>query len=275
MRSPGETVAAGDRAREAAEVEIGAVDPLDGEAERRELHALLVELDALEVLQQRRSVVPAHRVARIHDVRAGQPRERDAGDVVHADLACERPVLLLDLAEALLGVVDEIHLVDGDDDVPDADQRDEVAVPARLRQHALARVDQHHGAVGGRRAGDHVAGVLLVAGRVRHDELAAVGREVAVRDVDRDPLLALGREPVEQQREVEIVALRARLPRLGLERGEVVLEEHLRLVEQPADQRALAVVHAAAGDEAEHALVLVRLQVGEDVLADQVGDVGD
>ena len=165
-------------------------------------------------------------------------------------------------------VVDEVHLVDREHDVPDAEQRHEVAVAPRLRQHALARVDQDHGAVGGRGAGDHVARVLLVPGRVGDDELAPVGREEAVGDVDRDALLALGREAVEQQREVELAALRADLLRVGLERRELVLEQHLRLVQQPADQRALAVVDAAAGDEAQQALALVRLQVGEDVLGD-------
>ena len=41
------------------------------------------------------------------------------------------------------------------------------------------------------------------------------------------------------------------LVRPALERGEVVLEHELRVVEEPADQRALAVVDAAAGDEAQ------------------------
>jgi hypothetical protein len=36
-------------------------------------------------------------------------------------------------------------------------------------------------------------------------------------------------------------------------------------VQQAADQRALAVVHAAAGDEAQQRLVLVLLQVRRDV----------
>jgi hypothetical protein len=66
-----------------------------------------------------------------------------------------------------------------------------------------------------------------VAGRVRDDVLARVGREVTVRDVDRDPLFALRREAVEQQREVEIVALRADALRVGLERREVVLKQEL------------------------------------------------
>jgi hypothetical protein len=94
-----------------------------------------------------------------------------------------------------------------------------------------------------------------------------------VGDVDRDPLLPLGRETVEEEREVELLALRSDPLRVRLERGQMVLEEQLRLVEQPPDQRALAVVDRAAGDEAEQALVLVRLEVGEDVLGDQVGGV--
>ena len=151
---------------------------------------------------------------------------------------------------------------------------DQEAVAARLRQHALAGVDQDHGQLGGRGAGHHVAGVLLVPRRVGDDELALVGREEAVGDVDGDALLALGGEAIDQQREVELAALRADLLRVGLERRELVLEDHLRVVEQPADQRGLAVVDAAAGDEAQQALVLVLVQVGLDVLLDQVGNVG-
>ena len=79
-------------------------------------------------------------------------------------------------------------------------------------------------------------------GRVGHDELALLGREEPVGDVDRDALLALGRQPVEQQREVEVAALRADLGRVGLERGEVVFEHEVGLVQQAPDQRALAVV---------------------------------
>ncbi len=146
-------------------------------------------------------------------------------------------------------------------------------MPPGLRQHALARVDQDHGEVRAGGAGDHVARVLLVSRRVGDDELALVGREEAVGHVDRDALLALGREAIDEQREVEFAALRADFLRVRLERGELVLEDHLRVVEQAPDQRALAVVDAAAGDEPQQALVLVRVQVGVDVAGDQVADV--
>src|SRR5581483_8310482 len=135
---------------------------------------------------------------------------------------------------------------------------------------SLARVEEDERAVGRRRAGDHVARVLLVARRVRDDVLARVGREEAVRDVDRDPLLALGGEAVEEEREVELLALRPEPLRVGLERGDLTLEQHLRLVEEPPDQRALAVVDRAARDEAQEALPLVRREVRVDVALDEL-----
>jgi hypothetical protein len=75
---------------------------------------------------------------------------------------------------------------------------------SRLLEHALAGVHEDQREVGGRGARDHVAGVLLVARRVRDDELAPRGVEVAVGHVDRDPLLALGSQPVGEQGEVHI-----------------------------------------------------------------------
>jgi hypothetical protein len=109
-----------------------------------------------------------------------------------------------------------------------------------------------------------------VTGRVRHDERPAVGREVAVGDVDRDPLLALGGEAVEEEREVELAAERADPLRVLDERRELVVEDLLAFVEEPPDQRALAVVDAAAGDEAEQALVLPGLEVGTDVARGEI-----
>ena len=77
---------------------------------------------------------------------------------------------------------------------------------ARLGQHALARIDQDDGEIGIGRAGRHVAGVLLMARRVGDDEFALVGGEEAIGDVDGDALLALGLQPVDQQREIDVVA---------------------------------------------------------------------
>ena len=81
-------------------------------------------------------------------------------------------------------------------------------------------------------------------------------REIAVGDVDRDALLALGGEPVDQQREIDRLALRPVPLAVGFQRGELVVEDLLAVVQQPPDQRRLAVVDAAAGDEAQQLLAL-------------------
>jgi hypothetical protein len=93
----------------------------------------------------------------------------------------------------------------------------------------------------------HGARVLLVAGHVGDDESAPVGGKEAVCDIE--------------------------LLRVGLGRRERILVEHLRLVDEPPDKRALAIVHAAAGHEAQHALVLVHREVFQDVQVDRVGNV--
>ncbi len=121
-------------------------------------------------------------------------------------------------------------------------------------ENALARVDQQHREIGGRGARRHVAGVLLVPGRVGDDELAFVGREIAIGDVDGDALLALGGEAVDEQREIEFLALRAVLLRVLFERFEQIVVRETGVVKHPADQRRFAVVDRTAGDESQQRL---------------------
>ena len=81
-----------------------------------------------------------------------------------------------------------------------SDQFCDAAVAHGLRSEPLTDIDQQDREIRGRGAGDHVPRVLLVARRVGDDVLARVGREEAVRDVDRDALLALRLEPGREQR---------------------------------------------------------------------------
>jgi hypothetical protein len=93
--------------------------------------------------------------------------------------------------------------------------------------------------------------ILLVAGGIGKNELAPRRREVSVGDVDRDPLLTLGAQAVGEQREID-QAGGAVLRRL-LHRMQLIFVDRPRVVEQPPDQRALAVVDAAGGADAQQA----------------------
>ena len=140
-------------------------DPLDGEADVVEV-AVGSDDHVLEVVEQRRGRIPLHPIGSVHDVVAGERRDRDEGDV--GDLHERDPVghLLEDLVEHALLVVDEVHLVHAHHEMRDAQQRGDVGVAAGLLGDPLASVDEHDREVGGRCAGDHVARVLLVPGGV-------------------------------------------------------------------------------------------------------------
>ena len=213
-------------------------DPLHGEADVVEV-AVARDLDLLEVTEQRRPVVPRRVLRPLDDVVAVQRRDRDRQRVVDAQLLQNGGELGLDLAEAFLVPFDEVHLVHARDHVLDPELGREVRVTAGLLEHAVAGVDQHDGQVGGRRAGDHVARVADVARGVGDDERALRRGEEAVRDVDRDPLLALGAQAVGEAGEVD----------LGV--GHLVGHQRLGVVEQATDQRRLAVIDAAGGGEAQ------------------------
>ena len=113
--------------------------PLDGEAAVVEI-AVAGDLDRLEVLEQGRAVVPGHSLAARDDVVATKCRQRNHGNVTEPEPLARPAQLLLDLEEARLGEAGEVHLVDGDDDVRDAeDRRDVRSGGASARSRPCAR----------------------------------------------------------------------------------------------------------------------------------------
>ena len=269
------THAAGaDLAGKAAEIQIGTVHPLHRHAEGIILHGGIAQRRFFQMAQQRRPLIPRHMRAFLDDIVALQPGNRDRQKAVHADLLGEMAVIADDLIEPLGRVIDQIHLVDRQHHVADAQQVHQIGMPPRLGQHALARVDQDHRQIGGRGAGDHVAGVLFMARRVGDDEFPLVGGEKAIGHVDGDALLAFRCQTVHQQRKVDLSALGADALAVVFQAGQLILEDHLAVIEQPPDQRRFAVIDRSAGDEAQHGLVLVLFQIGVDILGDQrIGDV--
>jgi hypothetical protein len=217
-----------------------------------------------QMFEQRRTGVPRHPWRRRQHVVAVQRRQRDRGDVGDAELRGQRAIVLDDACEDGFVAIDQIHLVDREHHVPDAQQRHDIAVPPGLGEQTLARVHQHDREIRGGCAGRHVAGVLLVARTIGDDELATIGVEKAVGDVDGNALLALGLQPVDQQREIDPAVLGAVAQAVGFERRQLVVQQQPGVVQQAPDQRALAVVDAAAGDETQQLLALVLFQIGGD-----------
>ncbi len=212
------------------------------------------DLDRMQMLEQGWAAVPRHTPRTLGDVVAVPRRQRDGADGDLAQACRHRGKCRRDLGEGGLGKADEVHLVDRKHQPVNAEQRANKSVPLGLRENALARVDQDHRELAVRRAGRHVARVLLVAGRIGDDKRAQRRGEKPVGHIDRDPLLALVLEPVEQQRKIEITTGGAKAARLALEGRELIVEDQRAFVQQAADQRRLAVIDRTASQKAQQLL---------------------
>ena len=139
----------------------------------------------------------------LDDVVAVQRRDRDEREVVHVELGRELAELVPDAFEDLLVVVDEVHLVDAQHEVRDAEQRREERVPPRLLDDAVAA--RRRGSARGRQSTRPVTMLRVYwmwPGVSAMMNLRVGRREVAVRDVDRDALFPFGPQAVGEQREV-------------------------------------------------------------------------
>ena len=175
-----------------------------------------------------------------------------------AELLDQRGKISFDLAIDSLREIDEVHLVDCNDKMANAEQRSDVCVTTGLREDALARIDKDDGEVCCRGAGGHVAGVLLVARGIGNDELATLGREVAVGDVDGDALLTLGAKSIGELGEVDSELLLARRGDGPSDGADLVFVDVARVVEETADKGGFAIVDAAGRAEAEQVLGFFR-----------------
>ena len=86
--------------------------------------------------------------------------------------------------------------------------------------------------------------------RVGDDELALVGREIAVGHVNGDALFALGLQAVQQEGVVDVVARIAHALAIALQGVQLVFVNLLAIEQQAADKSRLAIVHASSGQEA-------------------------
>ena len=75
-------------------------------------------------------------------------------------------------------------------------QRCQKRVPPGLRQNALGGVNQNDRHICGRCAGDHIAGVLFVPGRIRDNKLSVLGTKKSVGHVNGNALLAFSGQAI-------------------------------------------------------------------------------
>ena len=233
----------------AAEAGVGAADALNRQDKAVPGPGGL-DLERLQILQQGRALVPGHMGGGNGEVVALRSRDGDDEHMVKIQVDRELPDLFGDARELFLPVLQQIHLVDGEAEIPDAHQSADPGVAPGLGEDAFRGVEQDDRGVGEGGGNGHVACILLVPRRICHDEAALFGGEVTVGNVDGDALLTLGHQAVEQKRVVQ-QPVPAADPAFKLQRTLLIREEQLGVIEHMPDQGGLAVVHAAAGHKLE------------------------
>ena len=238
-----------------AEIEIRSIDPLHRKTERL-FGGFTRDVDGLEIVEQAWPMIPGRLVRQPRNVVAVSGRDRNRHDRSKAELRSEAAIFGNNALEDVRLIGDEIDLVHRQDDMTQAKQRANQGMSSGLHQNALARIDQEDGQVGVRCSGRHVPCVLLVARRVGDDERPLGRGEKAIGDIDGDALLPLGLEPVHQKGEVDVISRGAVAYRVLGQRGQLILEDQLRVMQEAADQGGFAVVHRSASQEPEQVLAL-------------------
>jgi len=139
----------------------------------------------------------------------------------------------------------------------DPQQRYQIGVTAGLRDHARAGIHQDDRQIRRGTTRDHIPGVLLVPRGVGDDELTVVRAEIAVSHIDRDTLLTLGLQAIQQQSVVDMLAGVAHTLAVTLQGIQLILVYFLTIKQQSAYQGRFAIIHRAGGQESQQVLLLV------------------
>jgi hypothetical protein len=127
-------------------------------------------------------------------------RDGDEGDGlgVVSDLLDETGGLLDDLLESSLGVLGGVHLVDGDNELPNTEGESEKGVLSGLSvlgdtslELSNTTGDDEDSAIGLGSTSDHVLDEISVTGSINNGDHVSRGLELPERDIDGDSSLSL------------------------------------------------------------------------------------
>ena len=184
-------------------------------------------------MDERGAVVPCHARGQLGDIVAVAARDGDEGGQPEAQLRQVGADVVRDGREGRLREIDHVHLGNGDDDLLEAEEVEQIAVASGLLADPFGRVDDEDARIAAGGSGDHVAQELTVPGRI-DQEIAARGRaELDVAHVDGDALVAFGLERVGHEGPFEGQVAAAGE---GAELVQPGLREGAGLMEHAADQ---------------------------------------
>ena len=250
---------------DAAVVEF--VDRLNRQAQRQFVERL-GRRQRIERLDDGRPDIPSDIRRAFVDAVAIARGNRNDGRRRDAEANQMRGDFIADRLETFGGEIHPVHLVDDDRDLFDAEQMQQIAVTPGLVAHAFERIDDQDSRISLRCAGDHVAQKFRVARRIDQHDIARAGAETNLRGVDRDALIALCLQRIQQERPLE----RHAAPLAdGFQHFEFAVGQAAGFVQQATNQCGLAVIDMADDDDAD---LRARGAIGKSVVSDRISRDG-
>src|SRR5262249_3360066 len=136
-----------DLTRIPAKIRVGPDNVLHWESKIRKMVLWMIHRNCFQDFQQRRACIPGHVRTSLDHIVTSQGTQ---GDIMFCDAFHEcREIVeyMLNRNERLFMVTNQVHLVDGQNDVTYSEQPDNVSVAPRLLKDSLARIDQENGQI--------------------------------------------------------------------------------------------------------------------------------
>ena len=136
-------------------------------------------------------LIPRHRAATPDDVVAAQRTGGNADNIREPQPDGEGEIVPHNLFEGGMIPAYRVHLVDDPEQIAKTEQQENMALVASLWERPLAGINHQYAMICPRRAPCRAPGILLVVGRIDHNECATGCGEVAMTDIATAALLAL------------------------------------------------------------------------------------
>src|SRR3569833_2732812 len=155
-------------------------------------------LHSFKMSQKAAALKPWHFYGWVYDVVTFLCTYRDLGNIVKSDFSSKFLVVFNDLNKYILAEIDHIHLIHSNYYLRQAHQGNQEGVTDGLLNYAFTCVDQDDGQIRVGSTGNHVTGILDMAGSIGYDELTFFSLEILIGNVYSNTLFALGFQAVGQ-----------------------------------------------------------------------------
>ena len=221
---------------------------------------VIIDLYCFEEVQQRDSFIPRRTFGLVYYVISVQCRKRNTVHIRNTQWFYKLLVFRYDFIEPFFRKVHQVHLIDSQHHMFNAQQRYQKSMATCLSDDTGAGIYQNNCQIGRRATGNHITCILFVSRSIRNDKFTAIGREVTVSHVNRDSLFTLRFQAIEQQSIVYMFACIPYALTVTFQCIQLIFVQFLTVEQQTSDQSRFSVIYRTGGQQSQQVLLFIFVQ---------------